>query len=309
MRAMRIILVAAVGALALCAITADAASATVNPANYPALYECAKAGKETVEYKEGTKTKKKAVYTGAYTEKKCATAATEDKYRVKGEHPGPEGKYELQEWAKAPSKVKAFKGGSKAGANLEDLSLSAKLSCTSYTDEGKFNGPKTAEDVKVIFKGCVLGPHACKSEGASAGEIKVNPLKGEDGYLSKEKHEVGVSLTNETGKYLVTILCDEGEDKLRVSGAIVGKVEPPYNVFTKEATFTFLQHAAVQQYEKLEGKPKALLMTEIRTGTSTFGPEPCEPVRWAEDNPGGCETGSGEETKALNKGEELELKA
>ena len=274
---------------------AAVASATAS-AELPALYECHKVASGTGIWNKGCK--------------------------VEGKHNKElkENDFEIQEWNLVAKKGKAkiFKGKNKTGANLEDLSLSSKLSCTSYTDEGYFTGPKTAGKIKVIFKGCTLSNHSCKSPGAEAGQVKVNPLEGEDGYISRSKHEVGALLraeaTGNPDRYIAEIECDEGQIKLRTSGAVIGRIEAPLGVFTKSATFNFIQHAAVNEWTEqwgLEGNnPKDKLGTEILTGGGPlFSEPPCEPKRLEKDEIGGCYTGSGEETKVTNKGEELELVA
>ena len=286
--------------VAVFALTALAA-ANASASGPPALWQCAKAAKVG------------KLYTGKFNDKKCSS-----------KNEAGTGKYELEEWnlgskelkTGKQGKIKKFKGKNKVGANLEDLSLSSKLGCTSYTDEGEFSGPKSAKNIKVIFKGCTLSNHSCKSPGAAAGEVKVNTLEGEDGYISASKHEVGVLLRAETAGnpygYIAEIECDEGEIKLRTSGAVIGRIEAPLGVFTKEATFNFIQHAAVNEWTaewSAEGNnPKDKLGTEILTGGGPlFSNPPCEPVRLEKDEVGGCYTGSGEETKVTNKGEELEL--
>ena len=61
----------------------------------PTFAQCATAAKEDVEWTEGGRPKRKQVYTGRFGEKECKTETTVDAYREKGDHPGPEGKYEL----------------------------------------------------------------------------------------------------------------------------------------------------------------------------------------------------------------------
>jgi hypothetical protein len=65
-------------------------------------------------------------------------------------------------------------------------------------NEGKAVGKSEVADVKVTFTECNLfSSIPCTSAGASAGEVKVNPLKGKLGYLSKSAHEAGLYLEPE----------------------------------------------------------------------------------------------------------------
>jgi hypothetical protein len=279
MKRIRMVGLCLVAVVALTAVAAGSAAAAE-----PALYECGKAGKETVKYISGGKEKSKSVATGSYTEKKCATLAPAGTYRAGG---APEGKYELREGI---GKGKAFKGKGK-GANLEIKGVGG-VACTSSSDTGKFTGPKSAGGVSVTFKGCELLHHQC-SNTATLGEIKTNLLKGEIGYIEggKAKHEVGVALSAETGLYEAEFHCAELE--LRVAGAVIGLVTSPKNVFTKEATLLFRQSAGEQAIKKLEGGLEQFLLTEGRSGGGAYG-SPSE---------------SGESDEVTNKGEELELKA
>lgn len=248
-----------VAVFALAAVASASASAAE-----PALWECGKTVK--VEKK----------YTGKYNNKTCTEENTKS-----------EGKYELREGI---GKGKAFKGKGK-GANLEIQGVGG-VACTSSSDAGKFTGPKTAGGVSVTFKGCELLHHQCENT-ATPGEVKTNLLKGEVGYIEggKETHQVGVSLTAETGLYEAEFHCAELE--LRVSGSVIGLVTSPANVFTKEATLLFQQSGGTQALKKLEGGPEVSLFAEARSGGGEWG-APAE---------------SGESDEVTNKGETLELKA
>jgi hypothetical protein len=260
MRNLRIIGLCMGAMLVLGAVSASAAMA-----EEPAIYECAKAPK--VEKK----------YTGHYSSKKCEASS----YHAEGGQ-----KYELQEWnlAAKKGKTKAFKGKG-GGANLEIEGVGG-VTCTKSTNTGSFTGPKTAGKITAIFTGCLLHSAPCTSAGAKSGEVKTKALDGIVGYINKAKDEVGVELKAEGGLYEAEFVC--GELNLRVSGAVVGKVKPPYNHFTKETTLVFEQSGGVQNPTKLEGGPTAALCTEIDEGA-------CHP--------------SAESTETTGKGEELELKA
>lgn len=76
-----------------------------------------------------------------------------------------------------------------------------EIECTSETAEGELSGTKGASDVHVVFHGCHYGGDKCynlfkggnKSE-PEEGEIAVNELEGELGYINKANKEVGVVL-------------------------------------------------------------------------------------------------------------------
>jgi hypothetical protein len=273
MTRMRLVVAGAVGALVLAAAVAATASAS-----NPALYECAKATKNA---------QKK--YTGKYLDKKCSKEATKSEIEA-----GKTNKYELQEWAKEVAKVKVFKGKGSAG----DLEVEGvgEVQCSKSADTGEFNGPKSADNVKVTFTSCATLGHKCESPGAAVGEIRTETLEGEVGYLAgggTESPIVGVDLKPQPpAKYLAQFTCNPEELNLRVRGSVVGEVLPPYNKFTKEATLKFHSHNGIQEWESFEGGPIDTLISE-----SCFG---CEPSG---------EDPSGESQIVTNKGEELELKA
>ena len=70
-----------------------------------------------------------------------------------------------------------------------------RVECTSENAEGELSGTKEATNVHVVFHGCKYNNRVtCQNTQAVEGEIKVNPLAGELGYLSKANKEVGVVL-------------------------------------------------------------------------------------------------------------------
>jgi hypothetical protein len=255
--------------MSVSAIIAASASAEL-----PALYECAKTAKV------GGK------YTSKFTDKKCSKEAS-----GKEVEEGKTNKYELQEWNKAPSKVKAFKGkGGRADLAIEGF---VTVACAKSTDSGKFTGPKTAGDVVATFTGCEIAGIKC-SNTSKAGEIKTNPLDGEVGYINKTKKEVGADLKPESSAYFAEFQCEEAIPlRLRTSGSVIGRVSP-INKMTKEATFEFRESGGKQEVQKFETGLPDILITEDCKGAG------CTPNGPAN---------SAEETIVVNKGEELELKA
>jgi hypothetical protein len=268
------------GLLAVFALSVSLASSA--SASLPALYQC------------GAAVKVGKTYVGHYTNKKCTVASKVE----------TGGKYEFEEWRVGSKetggkkgKVKAFKGKG-SGANLEVQGQSG-ISCTKSSDTGIFTGPKTGEGT-ATFTGCETAGLKCTS-GSVVGEIKTNVLAGEVGYIAGKGTEhpiVGIDFKPKTGSYLAEFHCQDLN--VKVSGSVIGEVAPPYNEFTKEATFVFEQTAGTQRCggkgklscEELEGGiPDTLLTQECKS---------CE---------GGGLDPSAQEGQFVNKGEELMLEA
>ncbi len=240
------------------------------------VYECAKAAKEG------------KVYKGHYSSKKCEASG----YHAEGGQ-----KYELQEWnlAAKKGKTKAFKGKG-AGANLEVEGIGG-IACTSTADSGKFTSATSAGDIIATFKGCEFNNKKCSS-GSKVGEIVTNPLKAGVGYLAGKgtlTPTVGVDISAEAGEVLASFTCPPTE--FAVTGSVIGEVTP-VNKFAKEATFVFGNGGiGIQKWKHFEEGPEDILETHLCEGCGNpLGPQQTEAK-------------SLEETKATNKGEELELKA
>jgi hypothetical protein len=71
---------------------------------------------------------------------------------------------------------------------------SNKVECTSESAEGELSGTKEVKNIHVAFHGCHFGSFSCQNTQTAEGEVKVNPLVGEIGYISKANKEVGVVL-------------------------------------------------------------------------------------------------------------------
>ncbi len=93
------------------------------------------------------------------------------------------------------SRKKCEEGGGKVVSSIE-----AYIECESEQNIGETHSTKEVINVRVAFKGCkALGTIPC-SNTATEGEIAVNPLKGELGYINKAEHKVGVLLTPQKAK-------------------------------------------------------------------------------------------------------------
>lgn len=85
------------------------------------------------------------------------------------------------------------------GGAAEKNALAVAIECESEHNQGEASGQKSIVKVSVKFLGCKLFGTAPCSNGLE-GEITVNPLKGELGYINKSEHKVGVLLTPEKKK-------------------------------------------------------------------------------------------------------------
>ena len=142
---------------------------------------------------------------GKYENSSCTTKAK-----------GKTGKHEF-EWEKAAAIThKKFAGAGGTGVlktNLEvcrrgaqhinpfcggeesEQTLPAEVECESEHNTGEAAGKDELKNVSVKFNGCKLFGSAPCSNSVNEEEIVVNPLKGNLGYISKGKKEVGVLLT------------------------------------------------------------------------------------------------------------------
>lgn len=184
MRRLRIALVCGATVLAVAGITAPAFAAA------PEMGRCLKV--EAV--KEGTKT----VYHGGYTNSGCTTVSAPKT-----------GKYE---WYPGPGTKTHFKGEGTTVATLETVGK-AIVKCTGNSgkeiesSEGEITGPKTAANIKVIFRGCESAGDKCDTTGAAVGEIRVNTLSATVEWENKAKKKAALDLAPQTGTMLVEFEC------------------------------------------------------------------------------------------------------
>jgi hypothetical protein len=210
---------------------------------------------------------------GKFSEKTCKT-------------PG-EGKTAKYELVQGNGKGKKFSGKGGA-AKLTTPKLSSVVECSSFKDSGLINKAGTGQEKVVsIFGKCTTAKKNCSSAGAKKGEIKTGSLQGVLGYISKSPLSVGVLLTAEGGGALAEFDC-EGL-KVKTTGGVIGALTGGINSFSKSSTDTFSVDGANKQVpQSFEGGATHVLSTEIN------GEGPFE---------------SGQQAVAVNKGEELEIKA
>jgi hypothetical protein len=173
-----------------------------------------------------------------------------------------------------------------------------KVECESETNNGEAVGKNKIANVSVVFHGCTIFGSAPCSNGAE-GEIKVNPLKGELGYLNKGAKEVGVLLTPvqkkglfakfECAGYLETSV-GVGNSKEGAwyepesKGGNDGIISPvtPVNTMTNEFTQVFTANEASENVpSKFEGKPIHLLedyVVQTENGFSTVWQQASEEI-------------------------------
>lgn len=218
-------------------------------------------------------------YTGKFMDKKCTKAATKAE-----EEEGKKNKYELQPGI---LKGKVFKGKGGA-ATLHTPAVGGEVTCKSFKDEGKLGSPTTQEKVVSIFIKCVSLGKNCTSPGAKTGEIKTKNLKGVLGTINKVGPKVGVALSAETGSILAEFACEGLE--ISVTGSVIGEVTP-VNTFTKTSNDIFtVTGEGFQSVTAFEGEPaKSHILLSLINGSGPFE--------------------SGQQATAVNKGEELNLKA
>jgi hypothetical protein len=80
------------------------------------------------------------------------------------------------------------------GEVTDALGENTAVECEYEHNTGEAVGTKGIDNVAVVFHGCKLFGSAPCSNGPNEGEIRVNPLKGELGYISASEHKVGVLL-------------------------------------------------------------------------------------------------------------------
>jgi hypothetical protein len=84
--------------------------------------------------------------------------------------------------------------------NEEPILLEVSVSCESQNNVGETSGKNAVKNVVVTFYGCkALGVAPC-SNTPNEGEIKVNLLSGELGFINKSTDEVGIALTPQKKK-------------------------------------------------------------------------------------------------------------
>lgn len=225
--------------MGLCLITAVVFAATVAAnasAVAPTWTECAKAAKSG------------KTYLGNYTGKTCTEAT-----KVQAG-----GKYELREGV---GKGKAFKGkGGKAVLHVRTWLGDATVECASSSDSGTPQLPNLETGVSIHYKGCKgLGRKTCTS-GEHAGEIELEGLKGELGYISPPPTPVvGLKLESEANPgaegELAGFNCEDVD--VTLTGGMIGVQSKDVNVISKESEMVNLagEYIGQREHEAIKYKP------------------------------------------------------
>lgn len=203
-------------AVAAALLSVGAASALAAPPQYTACLKAAKSGK---------------AYTGAYSEKACATAAPEHN-----------GKYELGPLAKLPAKVKAKIG--KVDIYLYNpvtKAIEGHFECAS----GKTSGTVTSASegtTTISYAGCqatgqLAGP--CNSPGQKTGRVESQALDTRLVWLDEAETVPGIQFKPAAeGGDITKVICAGGAETAELVGTMTARIEPTAAI-AKEQTITF----------------------------------------------------------------------
>jgi hypothetical protein len=192
-----------VGACLLAACTLGAVAASAAWAEAPEYGKCVAAGKEKVEWTEGTTTRSKDVSTGAFTTNKCTVKDTTDKYRLKGPNPGPEGKYE---WVPGAGEA-AFE--SSGGEGILQEVEGGKAECKEEHSGGHFVIGNNKEEAGIVvhFTGCKSLGTPCTTPGANTGEVVTKEMVGVLGWENKAAKKTDLLLRAAGGGQITELIC------------------------------------------------------------------------------------------------------
>jgi hypothetical protein len=222
--------------IGLCALAALALAVASASASAPTWTECAKAAKSG------------KLFTGHYTGKTCTEGTAVE----------AGGKYELREGV---GKGKPFKGkGGKAVLHVKTWLGDSTVECTSSTDSGTPKVPNLETGVAIHYKGCKgLARKTCTS-GEHAGEIEIEDLKGELGYITEgPTPAVGLKLESEANPgaegELASFSCEDLD--VTLTGGMIGVRSKDVNVVSKESETVDLagENIGQREHEGIKYKP------------------------------------------------------
>jgi hypothetical protein len=271
MQRTRVIGLALVTALALCAVAASGASASS-----PVWYTCAKAPKN--EAKE---------YTGHYAGKECKKA----EYKATG------GAYELAPGV-GKGKASKFSAGTVILHTVQPATKSDfELTCSSAKGEGTPVAPNGIDKVKLVLSKCHLLGAGCQN-GSKKETIETKVLSGKLGWIDEATKTVGTDLAGEAPGTPVAEMDCSALGELRVVGSVIGEDQGNVEAIAKEASLVYTQghylgevvwdekgdkYAPLVNIPEFEGGSTDILKTEIM-GSITGHPEEFYP-------PGGVPSG------------------
>jgi phospholipase C len=161
-----------------------------------------------------------------------------------------------------------------AGASLETVG-GARITCTAGAGRGQYTGPKT-QTVSFSFSGCTNAALAsCQSAGAESGEIALNALVGELGFIRDQLTEgkvqvtVGVAFKPEQQPYAASFECGGTIGQPGAAALIKGAVIAPLTPLEKMSTSGALKFAAssgLQRPKSFEGGATDVLFASFAGG-------------------------------------------
>jgi hypothetical protein len=176
------------------------------------------------------------------------------------------------EWHPGTGPGKKFTGEAKA-SSLE-THAKTKITCVEMLSSGEYTGTKTAT-ISGKFTGCMLVPskEVCQTAGSAPGEIKVNPLSGELGFIKDQAVEGGQSVAlgwrfKGAGSVL-SAECGPSKIAVNVTGSAIGAI--PANKMLGGYAIKFAALGGKQNPESFEEEPNSTL-------SMVFGAVPAEPV-------------------------------
>lgn len=216
MKRIKIVGLCLVAVFAFSALAAASASAETQPE----FKVCAKAAKETVEWKEGAppkeKTKKKSVYTGEWGNKTCTEPVTTDVYRSKGSNPGPEGKYAETEVPTPDAFTYKSKGSTFYYYNAEPK-IVWKVVCKKDKVVGNITSP-TEFSYTITWEGCTAYKEGTLTKYACENIKAIEPFDSlAETYPGEEAGFVNIG-------YAESFKCGSVEFTA-MNGLVVGKVQ------------------------------------------------------------------------------------
>ena len=214
----------------------------------PEIGRCVKASSEKVE--------KTTVYRGLYNDGGCTF-----------EVPQKVGKFE---WLPGTGPGKKFSGEAKT--SYLETKAKTKITCVESSSSGEYTGSKTAT-ISGRFTGCQLVPskEQCQTSGSAPGEIKLNSLAGELGFIKDEPILEGLNLSvgwlfkNATS--VLSAECGPSKLAVNVTGSVIGAI--PSNKMLSTYGVKFVQKGGIQHPEAFEEEPKSTL-------SMTFAAVPAE---------------------------------
>src|SRR5262249_16050964 len=160
----------------------------------------------------GEKVEKTTVYHGLYNDAGCTY-----------ETPQKVGKYE---WTPGTGPRKKFTGEAKA-TSLE-TKAKTKIKCLESSSSGEYTGTKTAT-ISGKLTGCELPTkEQCQTSGSAPGEIKINALQGELGFIKDEPVLEGLNVSVgwlfKTGGSVLSAECGPSKIAVNVTGSVIGAI-------------------------------------------------------------------------------------